>query len=65
MFLIAFLLTYIFIHYDLYEFFVNKEKGIGLINSFHPYDEVVFILLQIMQVVAAPIPGEATGLVGG
>lgn len=63
--LIAFLLTYIFIHYDLYEFFVNKEKGIGFINSFHPYDEVVFILLQILQVVAAPIPGEVTGLIGG
>ncbi len=65
LFLIVFLLTYVFIHHDLYEFFVNKEKGIGFINSFHPYDEIVFILLQIMQVVAAPIPGEATGLIGG
>ena len=63
--LIAFLLTYAFIHYDLYEFFVNKEKGINFINSFHPFDEIVFISLQILQVVAAPIPGEATGLIGG
>jgi len=63
--LTAFLLTYAFIHYDLYEFFVNKEKGINFINSFHPFDEIVFISLQILQVVAAPIPGEITGLIGG
>jgi uncharacterized membrane protein YdjX (TVP38/TMEM64 family) len=63
--LITFLLTYIFIHYDFYIFFVDKQKAITFVNSFHPYDEVVFILLQILQVVAAPIPGEVTGLIGG
>ena len=63
--LITFLLTYIFIHYDLHEFFVNKEKVIKFVNSFHPFDEVAFISLQILQVVAAPIPGEVTGLIGG
>ncbi|MCX5816522.1 MAG: TVP38/TMEM64 family protein, partial [Proteobacteria bacterium] len=35
------------------------------IHSFHPYDEFVFISLQILQVIFAPIPGEATGLIGG
>jgi uncharacterized membrane protein YdjX (TVP38/TMEM64 family) len=59
------LTTYLFIHYDLYIFFIDKQKAITFINSFHPYDEVVFISLQILQVVAAPIPGEATGLIGG
>ncbi|MDD5169109.1 MAG: TVP38/TMEM64 family protein [Syntrophales bacterium] len=44
---------------------MNKEKAILFIESFHPFDEVVFILLQIIQVVAAPIPGEATGFIGG
>jgi uncharacterized membrane protein YdjX (TVP38/TMEM64 family) len=57
--------TYLFIHYDFYIFFVDKEKAISCINSFHPYDEVVFILMQILQVIAAPIPGEVTGLIGG
>ena len=63
--LITFLLTYIFIHYDFYIFFVDKQKAITFVNSFHPYDEVVFILLQILQVVVAHIPGEVTGLIGG
>jgi len=38
---------------------------IEFVNTFHPYDEIIFILLQILQVVAAPIPGEVTGLIGG
>jgi uncharacterized membrane protein YdjX (TVP38/TMEM64 family) len=63
--LLGILATYFIIHYDLYVFFIDKQKAITFINSFHPYDEVVFITLQIMQVVAAPIPGEVTGLIGG
>jgi uncharacterized membrane protein YdjX (TVP38/TMEM64 family) len=57
--------TYGFLHYDLYVYFIHKEKAIAFINSYHPYDELVFIFLQILQVVAAPIPGEVTGLIGG
>jgi uncharacterized membrane protein YdjX (TVP38/TMEM64 family) len=59
------LTTYLFIHFDLYIFLIDKQKAIEFVNSFHPYDEVAFISLQILQVVAAPIPGEATGLLGG
>lgn len=59
------LATYLFIHYNLYIFFIDKKNAIAFINSFHPYDEIVFISLQILQVVAAPIPGEITGLIGG
>ena len=62
--LIAFV-TYLFIHYDLYLYFIHKEKAVGFINSFQPYDTVVFIFLQILEVVAAPIPGEVTGIIGG
>ncbi|HET6460541.1 MAG TPA: TVP38/TMEM64 family protein [Syntrophales bacterium] len=57
--------TYLFIHYDLYVYFASRRRAIEFINSFHPYDELVFIALQILQVVAAPIPGEVTGLIGG
>jgi uncharacterized membrane protein YdjX (TVP38/TMEM64 family) len=56
---------YIFIHFDLYLFFKDKHKLLNFIKSYHPYDELIFILLQIVQVVAAPIPGELTGLIGG
>jgi len=37
----------------------------SFIKSFHPYDQLVFISLQILQVVVAPIPGELTGIIGG
>lgn len=46
-------------------FFLNKERLLGFLNSLGPIAFIGFILLQIAQVVAAPIPGEATGLLGG
>jgi uncharacterized membrane protein YdjX (TVP38/TMEM64 family) len=63
--LIILLISYLIVHYDLYTFFTSKDKIIDFIQSFHPYDEIIFILLQITQVVAAPIPGELTGFIGG
>ncbi len=59
------LLTYVVIHYNLHHFFISKQKLVNLIKSFHPYDELVFIIFQILQVVFAPIPGEVTGIIGG
>ena len=57
--------VYAVMHYDISRYFLNKEQAIAFIKSFHPYDEIVFITLQILQVVLAPIPGEATGIIGG
>lgn len=57
--------TYIFIHFNFFVYFTSKRKAIALINSYSPYDVLVFIGLQILQVVFAPIPGEVTGLIGG
>ncbi len=37
----------------------------AFIGSFGPFGFLGFILLQVTQVVAAPIPGEVTGLLGG
>jgi uncharacterized membrane protein YdjX (TVP38/TMEM64 family) len=56
---------YLFFHYDIYTFFIYKEKALAFINSFGPLSALVFILLQIVQVVAAPIPGEVSGFIGG
>lgn len=56
--------TYLFIHFDLYLFFKDRNKLINFIKS-SPYDVIIFILLQIVQVVAAPIPGELSGFIGG
>jgi uncharacterized membrane protein YdjX (TVP38/TMEM64 family) len=56
--------TYLFFHFDLIRFFQDKHQILQFIKSY-PYDELVFILLQIIQVVAAPIPGELSGILGG
>ena len=57
--------TYLLIHYDWLSYFTSRAKALALLNYFHPYDEIVFIFFQMLQVVFAPIPGEATGLIGG
>jgi len=62
--LLIILSVYIFIHYDLYLLFKDRHKLENFIRSY-PYDQLIFILIQIIQVVAAPIPGELTGLIGG
>jgi uncharacterized membrane protein YdjX (TVP38/TMEM64 family) len=63
--LLLILSAYAFIHYDLYLFFEDRHQLLNFIKSYHPYDEFIFIFLQIIQVVAAPIPGELTGILGG
>jgi len=57
--------AYLFLHYDLYVFFSDREQAARLITSYDPYDEIIFIALQILQVIFAPIPGEASGFIGG
>jgi uncharacterized membrane protein YdjX (TVP38/TMEM64 family) len=56
---------WLFIHYDLIQFFTDRKKLIEFINSFGALSVVVFIGLQILQVLFAPVPGEATGFIGG
>lgn len=51
------------IHY--YRYFLNPKKLGEFIASFGPLAAFIFLLVQILQVVAAPIPGEMTGFVGG
>jgi uncharacterized membrane protein YdjX (TVP38/TMEM64 family) len=58
------LATYLFFHFDLFRFFQDRHQIIQLIKSYR-YDELIFILIQIVQVVAAPIPGELSGFIGG
>lgn len=56
--------TYILFHYDFYLLFKDRHRLLNFIRSY-PYDQLIFIAVQIIQVVAAPIPGELTGLIGG
>jgi uncharacterized membrane protein YdjX (TVP38/TMEM64 family) len=43
----------------------RKEQLLIFLTSFGPYSSAVFVLLQAIQVVVSPIPGELTGIVGG
>jgi uncharacterized membrane protein YdjX (TVP38/TMEM64 family) len=58
-------LTLILYETGVIQFFLNKKRMAQYLNSLGPWSVVVFILLQVAQVVAAPIPGEVTGFLGG
>lgn len=48
-----------------YHVFSDRERIESLLASFGVGAPAVFIMLQILQVLFAPIPGEATGFIGG
>ena len=48
-----------------YDLLADGERVKSFIRSYGMGAPVVFILLQIFQVIFAPIPGEATGFIGG
>ena len=48
-----------------YDFLTDKEKISAYISSFGWGAPLIFMLIQILQVVFAPVPGEATGFIGG
>lgn len=43
----------------------NREELVRIISSMGPWGPLIYILLQILQVVVAPIPGQIVGGVGG
>jgi uncharacterized membrane protein YdjX (TVP38/TMEM64 family) len=46
-------------------FFSSRTRVSTYIASFGPYAPLVFIGLQCLQVIVAPVPGELTGFIGG
>jgi len=63
--LVICIILLIFFWKSLFSFFTDAEKVRSTINDFGVFGPLVFILLQILQVIAAPIPGQASGFVGG
>jgi len=58
--------AYLVIHYELNLFLIDQNKVIAFINSFHPYDNFVFVVFQIFQVlIVGAIPGEISEFIGG
>lgn len=63
-FVIASLMILLLMHYN--TFLINLDKTVAYLESFHPYDDLVFITLQIFQGLSAGIiPGAVTEFVGG
>lgn len=57
--------TVIFFRLGLVSILSDRERLIDTVRSFGASGVVVFILLQVTQVLVAPIPGEVSGFVGG
>ncbi len=57
--------AYLFYRYDLWLYLTDEEKAIRFVTSFGPWSVLVFIFLQVLQVIVAPIPGDVTGFMGG
>lgn len=57
--------TYLLYAYDFIQYFTDRQYLLNFINEHRANAAYIFIGLQALQVVAAPIPGEATGFVGG
>jgi uncharacterized membrane protein YdjX (TVP38/TMEM64 family) len=56
---------FFFIYFDLHSFFSDRTKIITFLSSFGPVSVFVFIGIQILQVLVAPVPGEVSGFIGG
>jgi hypothetical protein len=52
-------------HSEIYLTFLDRQKLTDFVHSFGKMGPVIFISLQVFQVLFAPIPGEVTGFLGG
>ncbi len=55
---------FLYIH-GFIEFFTDRNRLLRLINEHQANAAFIFIGLQMLQVIAAPVPGEVSGFVGG
>ncbi len=59
------LLWYLLFPLGLVRYFTDKKFLMHFIEEHRAYAALLFIGLQALQVIAAPVPGEVTGFVGG
>jgi uncharacterized membrane protein YdjX (TVP38/TMEM64 family) len=57
--------VFVFIHCNLHSFWADKQKVIRFVQSYGSLSAFLFIIIQSIQVVLTPIPGEVTGIIGG
>jgi len=58
-------LSFLLYQSNMLSLFVSKKRLLHFLDSLGPWAFAGFIGVQALQVVVAPIPGEATGLLGG
>ena len=57
--------TYLLYSYGVINLFLDRHRMMRFIHEHRADATLIFIGLQALQVVAAPVPGEVTGFVGG
>ncbi len=62
---VAAALWYLFFPLGLVKYFTDKKFLMHFIQEHRAYAALIFIGLQALQVIAAPVPGEVSGFVGG
>ncbi len=65
LFLVIASCSYLFFHYNLSVYLSDKEQALRFVQSFGPWSVPVFMVLQVVQVIIPPIPGDVTGFIGG
>lgn len=58
-------IAYLLYATNLFDLFINRRHLVSFIKENRAYAALIFIGLQALQVVAAPVPGEVTGFAGG
>jgi len=58
-------IAYLLYASNLFDLFINRRHLVSFIKEHRAYAALLFIGLQALQVVAAPVPGEVTGFAGG
>ncbi len=64
-FIILAVVTLMLYRTDLMHFFMSKERLLHFMQSLGPWAALGLIVLQAVQVIVSPIPGEVTNLLGG
>jgi uncharacterized membrane protein YdjX (TVP38/TMEM64 family) len=58
-------MLYLLFPLGMVQYLTDKQRLLAVIKEHRAYAAFIFIGLQVLQVVAAPVPGEVTGFVGG
>jgi uncharacterized membrane protein YdjX (TVP38/TMEM64 family) len=56
---------FLIVHFNVFSFFLDRERLFEFLSSSGPLSVILFIALQMLQVIVSPLPGDVTGLIGG